>query len=208
MADCIPCGTGFPTEYLQLLNCKNQANTRQAGIQQLAFIKCDQVVSVLATPSVWDTLKETAGALIRSPSGKGSFGKPNTSTVKIGCKEEVVTEKTLVLTFKTYKYDNETFTDAAFMCNLNDGFSGYRLIWLGCDGNLYYSSAYEAGTNPGFVMTLLDSYDDNPEDGLMSKVFEITIDMVGLCYGIIQPSTALVTAIFGGTTNTSGGSGL
>lgn len=208
MADCIPCGTGFPTEYLQLLNCKNQSNTRQSGIQQLAFIKCDQTLADIATAANWDTLKLTPGALIRTPSGLGSFGKPNTTSVKIGCKEQVVTEKTLVLTFKTYKYDNDTFTDAHFMCNLNESFSGYNLIWLGCDGNLYYSNQYEANTNPGFDITLLDSYDDNPEDGLQSKVFEITIDMIGICYSIIKPSKALITAIFGGTNNTSGGSGL
>lgn len=118
MAECNPCGTEFPTEYLSLLNCKNQLNTRQAGIQQLAFIKCSTVVTDLTSVAGWDTIRGTAGALIRTPSGLGSWGKPNTTSVKIGCKEEVNTEKTQVLTFKTYKYDNTTFTDADFMCQL------------------------------------------------------------------------------------------
>lgn len=208
MADCNPCGTGFPSEYLALLNCKQQLNTRQSGIQQLAFIKCSTVVTSLTSASEWDTIRGTAGALIRTPTGLGSFGKPNTTTATIACKEQVVTEKNLVLTFKTYKYDNETFTDADFMCQLNDSFAGYHLIWLGCDGNIYYSNDYSTGTNPGFVMTLLESYDDNPESGLMSKTFEITIDMIDTCYKLLSPSAALVAAIFAGEANTSGGSGI
>jgi len=208
MAECNPCGTGFPVEYLPLLNCKNQLNTRQAGIQQLAFIKCSQTVTSLTSSSEWDTIRGTAGALIRTPSGLGSFGKPNTSNVKIGCKEQVITEKTLVLTFKTFKYDNDTFADADFMCQLNDSFNAYRLIWLGCDGNLYYSNAYTTGTNPGLEISLLESWDDNPEDGLMSKNFEITLDMIDVCYAIIAPSQALIDAIFAGNANTSGGHGV
>ena len=38
MAECTPCGTEFPSEYLSLLNCKNQLNTRQAGVAQLALL--------------------------------------------------------------------------------------------------------------------------------------------------------------------------
>ena len=208
MAECNPCGTGFPSEYLALLNCKNQLNTRQAGIQQLAFIKCSQTVTSLTSSSEWDTIRGTAGALIRTPTGLGSFGKPNTTSAKIGCKEEVVTEKTLTLNFKTFKYDNDTLTDADFMCQLNDSFSGYYLIWLGCDGNIYYCNAYTSGENPGFPITLLTSFDDNPENGLMSKNFEIVIDMIDNCYSIISPSAALVAAIFAGEANTSGGSGI
>lgn len=208
MAGCTPCGTEFPSEYLSLLNCKNQLNTRQAGVAQLAFIKCDQNVTSLTSASEWDTIRGTAGALIRTPNGLGSFGKPNTTDAQIGCKERVITEKTLTLTFKTYKYDNETFTDADFMCQLNDSFNAYRLIWLGCDGNLYFTNAYTSGTNPGFAMDLLTSWDDNPENGLMSKNFEITIDMIETCYSIIKPSAALIAAIFQGQANTSGGSGL
>ena len=202
------CGTEFPSEYLSLLNCKNQLNTRQAGVAQLAFIKCDQIVTSLTSASEWDTIRGTAGALIRTPNGLGSFGKPNTTDAQIGCKERVITEKTLTLTFKTYKYDNETFTDADFMCQLNDSFNAYRLIWLGCDGNLYFTNAYTSGTNPGFAMDLLTSWDDNPENGLMSKNFEITIDIIETCYSIIKPSAALIAAIFQGQANTSGGSGL
>ena len=208
MAECTPCGTEFPREYLSLLNCKNQLNTRQAGVAQLAFIKCDQIVTSLTSASEWDTIRGTAGALIRTPNGLGSFGKPNTTDAQIGCKERVITEKTLTLTFKTYKYDNETFTDADFMCQLNVSFHAYRLIWLGCDGNLYFTNAYTSGTNPGFAMDLLTSWDDNPENGLMSKNFEITIDMIETCYSIIKPSAALIAAIFQGQANTSGGSGL
>ena len=208
MAECTPCGTEFPSDYLALLNCKNQLNTRQAGVAQLAFIKCDQNVTSLTSASEWDTIRGTAGALIRTPNGLGSFGKPNTTDAQIGCKERVITEKTLTLTFKTYKYDNETFTDADFMCQLNDSFNAYRLIWLGCDGNLYFTNAYTSGTNPGFAMDLLTSWDDNPENGLMSKNFEITIDMIETCYSIIKPSAALIAAIFQGQANTSGGSGL
>jgi len=208
MAECTPCSTEFPSEYLSLLNCKNQLNTRQAGVAQLAFIKCDQIVTSLTSASEWDTIRGTAGALIRTPNGLGSFGKPNTTDAQIGCKERVITEKTLTLTFKTYKYDNETFTDADFMCQLNDSFNAYRLIWLGCDGNLYFTNAYTSGTNPGFAMDLLTSWDDNPENGLMSKNFEITIDIIETCYSIIKPSAALIAAIFQGQANTSGGSGL
>lgn len=208
MADCTPCGTGFPSEYLALLNCKQQLNTRQSGIQQLAFIDCSINVTSLTSASEWDTIRGTAGALIRTPTGLGSWGKPNTTNVPIGCKEQVTTEKNLVLTFKTYKYDNATFSDADFMCQLNDSFSNYRLIWLGCDGNIYYTNAYVSGTNPGFDITLLESWDDNPENGLMSKNFEITIDMISVCYSIIEPSTALKNAIFAGEANTSGGSGI
>jgi hypothetical protein len=208
MANCNPCGTEFPVEYLPLLNCKNQLNTRQAGIAQLAFIKCSTNVTSLTSASDWDTIRGTAGALIRTPNGLGSFGKPNTTDAQIGCKERIITEKTLTLTFKTYKYDNATFTDADFMCQLNDSFNAYNLIWLGCDGNLYYSNAYTSGTNPGFEMDLLTSWDDNPENGLMAKNFEITIDMIETCYAIIAPSAALVAAIFEGTANTSGGSGV
>ena len=208
MAECTPCGTEFPSEYLSLLNCKNQLNTRQAGVAQLAFIKCDQNVTSLTSASEWDTIRGTAGALIRTPNGLGSFGKPNTTDAQIGCKERVITEKTRTLTFKTYKYDNETFTDADFMCQLNDSFNAYHLIWLGCDGNLYFTNAYTSGTNPGFAMDLLTSWDDNPENGLMSKNFEITIDMIETCYSIIKPSAALIAAIFQGQANTSGGSGL
>lgn len=207
-SDCVPCGSGFPVEYLELLNCKNQSNTRQAGIQQLAFIKCDEVLSAITNSTEWDTLKTTPGAVIRTPSGLGSWGKPNTSQVKIGCKEEVVTEKTLVITFKTFKYDNDTFADADFMCKLNDGFSGYKIIWLGCDGHLYYSNAWTTGDNPGLTISLLNSWDDNPENGLMSKNFEITLNMIDVCYTLIAPSAALVTAIFAGTSNTSGGGGI
>ena len=151
MAECTPCGTEFPSEYLSLLNCKNQLNTRQAGVAQLAFIKCDQIVTSLTSASEWDTIRGTAGALIRTPNG---------------------------------------------------------LIWLGCDGNLYFTNAYTSGTNPGFAMDLLTSWDDNPENGLMSKNFEITIDMIETCYSIIKPSAALIAAIFQGQANTSGGSGL
>jgi len=208
MANCNPCGTEFPVEYLPLLNCKNQLNTRQAGIAQLAFVKCSQTVTSLTDATEWDTIRGTAGALIRTPNGLGSWGKPNTTDAQIGCKERIITEKTLTLTFKTYKYDNDTFADADFMCQLNDSFGAYNLIWLGCDGNLYYSNAYTTGTNPGFPMELLTSWDDNPENGLMSKNFEITIDMIETCYAIIAPSSALVTAIFEGTANTSGGSGV
>jgi hypothetical protein len=98
MAECTPCGTEFPSEYLSLLNCKNQLNTRQAGVAQLAFIKCDQIVTSLTSASEWDTIRGTAGALIRTPNGLGSFGKPNTTDAQIGCKERVITEK------NTYPY--------------------------------------------------------------------------------------------------------
>ena len=57
-------------------------------------------------------------------------------------------------------------------------------------------------------MDLLTSWDDNPENGLMSKNFEITIDIIETCYSIIKPSAALIAAIFQGQANTSGGSGL
>jgi hypothetical protein len=120
----------------------------------------------------------------------------------------VITEKTAVWNFKHFKYDNVTLTDADYMCQLNDSFSSYRAIALGCDGNIYYSNEHISGTNPGFLMTLLEVWDDNPETGLMSKNYELTIDMLNICYSIITPSAALKNAIFSGEANTSGGSGI
>lgn len=198
MAICNPCATGFPTEYLSQLNCNNTKNTRKSGIDALAFLKCDQTIDVLTDAAEWTAIKATAGNLVRTPSGFGSYGKPNQKKEKLtGCSPEVVTDETQTITFNTKLFDNTTYSDYDFLCDLKGTFSNYNLLWIGCDGLLYYSNEWTTGENPGFDNIALSVWEENPEDGLKEMKFEIDFKLNNRCMKGIAITDALKKVIFG-----------
>ena len=195
---CNPCVTGFPTEYNTLLNCNNTKNTRKSGIDQMAFIKCDQTIDVLTDEAEWTALKATAGNLVRTPSGFGSYSKPNQKKEKLtGCAPEVVTDETLSLNFSTKLFDNDTFTDFDFLCDLKGSYSNYTLVWIGCDGLLYYSSEWATGENPRFDNLSLAVWEENPEDALKEMKFEVEFKLNARCLKGVKKTDSLKKIIFG-----------
>lgn len=198
MAICNPCVTGFPTEYIDQLNCNKKTNTRVAGISQLAFLKCDQVLTSLTDNAEWVAIKEDAGNLVRVPSGFGSIPKPNVTKSKLdGCSPDEPTEIVQQINFKTQYFDNTTFTDFDFLCDINGTYSNYTLLILGCDGLMYYSSEWATGENPGFDKLSLFSWLENPESGLQSMNFEIEFKMNDRCIKGIAISDTIKATIFG-----------
>lgn len=200
MATCNPCITGTPVDYTDLINCNVKKNIRKAGIGNIAFLKCDITVNVLTDASEWTAIRTAAtGNIIRVPSGFGTLPKPNTTKAKLasGCSPEEVTDVTQQLTFKTHQYDNDTFIDSQFLCDINGTYQNYTLVWTDCNNILYFSDQWVSGDNPGFDNISLFAWDEIPEDGLQSINFEIEFKLTDRCIKKVKISDAVKKAIFG-----------
>lgn len=81
------CDTTCPAGTLeQVINviCNDLANTRKLTPYKTAFLKCDQVLTVLNTASQWTDIKETEGNLVTFPKlAKFKINKPEDTTQRV-----------------------------------------------------------------------------------------------------------------------------
>jgi hypothetical protein len=145
---CVPCSTDNITTYP--IPCKKIEATRKGGIQSLLMLKCDETITDLTDDTEWTALK-TANKLIVTPLGMGDLIEPETQDEQLdSCSPAVVIDETMGINFNTKLFDNTTYLDFQTEFDIKNLYSSYTLLFIGCDGLLYYNRDWVSGDNPGF----------------------------------------------------------
>lgn len=189
---CTPCNTDDITTYP--IPCNLITSSRKSGILQPFLLKCDKTITDLTDDVEWAALK-ASGDIIVFPQGSGNLITPETTTEQlVACSPEVVIDEIGGFDFATKLFDNDTYLDFQFEYDLKNLYNSYTIMWLGCDGILYYDYNWTPGTNPGFsnfVPTVFRSGE---------TVQALNINVRFKTYGTnlkgFKPNTAVMNAIF------------
>jgi hypothetical protein len=130
--------------------CDRIQALRKGGAEIFILLDCDQVLTDITDEAEWLALKEDC-KLIVSPEGFAEYAKPETTKQQLSaCREEEVTKEVSKLSWYTLQFDNTTFLDFEFEADLKAKARTKTLLWIGCDGLMYYSNSWATGENPGF----------------------------------------------------------
>ena len=194
MAICNPAclGTGITTIEL---DCNAQKNIRKGGVSHIVLLACDAVVTDITDPVEWAALV-TAGKVVVSPSGIGTYVKPETKKEKIAnCLPEVDIDEISGLDFVIKQFDNTTYTDFDFEFDLKNKISQYNLLWFGCDGLLYHRYNYVSGENAGFEDLSVSTYRESEDGSAQKLTAELRFNTFQVGVKGILLTSALKTAI-------------
>ena len=150
------CNTTQITTYP--IPCRLQDATRQGGFERFILLDCDQVFVDLTDDAEWQTLADN-DKLIVSPPGFGTIIKPETTKEKLtACSPEQVIDEISGFDWMTKLFDNSSYLDFDFEDDLKNLTGSKTIMWIGCDGLLYYSNQWATGENPGFGGIAIDVY--------------------------------------------------
>lgn len=130
--------------------CDRLAALRKGGAEIFILIDCDVNFTDITDEAEWLTARE-ACQLIYSPEGFAEYAKPETTKAQISaCKEEEVIKEISKLSWHTMLFDNTTFLDFDFEKDLKGKARNKKLVWIGCDGLMYYNDDWSTGEPLGF----------------------------------------------------------
>jgi hypothetical protein len=191
---CAPCTTDDIVSYP--IPCRKKEATRKGGISTLLLLKCDSTLIDLTDEAEWSALK-TAGKLIVSPKGFGELTQPTTTKEQLdGCSPEVVVDEVSGITFSTKLLDNVNYLDFDFEDDVKNLYDSYTLMWIGCDGLLYYSRAWVTTENPGIYGWVPEVFRTSANNSLQSLNINATFNTYNTSYRGVELPQAVIDAIY------------
>ena len=172
--------------------CNTVSSTRKGGFERFMFIDCDVVMSNVTSPAEWQALIDDDRIII-SPPGFGKLSKPELKKEKLkACSPEQTIDEITGFEYETKLFDNVTQYDFDFENDVKEKHTNKNVVWIGCDGLLYYNYKWVAGTNPGFSGIAAEVYRDSEVDSLQKLHIDVKFNTYqkGL-KGIPLPQTVL-----------------
>lgn len=140
---------------------------RAGGIPNLIFLSCNArfaasnqtSVSVVtptgSTISVGRITDYTSWAILvqnnmvrTSPEGIGEKQASAFTQARFSsCRPEEISQETHTINFQSFQVDNDNYYDREYWNNIRQNYTKFRLVWMDCDGVIYYSGD---PTDPGF----------------------------------------------------------
>lgn len=141
--------------------------TRKGGIPNLIFMSCnvrfagDGETSVSLTTPTGSTIQVgkitdyTSWAILVqnnmvriSPEGLGDKPESTYTQQRLSsCRPEQIASETHTINFQSYQVDTDNFSDRTYWNQVRRNFDKYRLVYIDCNGIIYYSDDVE---DPGF----------------------------------------------------------
>ena len=130
--------------------CSMTESTRKGGFERFILLDCDAVITSLVDANEWQTLINN-NRLVVSPKGFGKLINPDLKKELLSaCSPEQVIDEIAGFEWFTKLFDNVTYFDFDFENDVKSSYSSKNVLWIGCDGLLYFNYKWTAGTNPGF----------------------------------------------------------
>lgn len=191
---CTPCTTDDITSYP--IPCRKKDAIRRGGISTLLMLKCNETIADLTDDTEWTALK-TAGKLIVSPKGFGELVKPTTTKEQIdGCSPEVVVDEISGITYNTKLLDNVDYLDFDFENDVKNLYDSYTLMWIGCDGLLYYRRGWVTGENPGIYGWVPEVYRTSVNKSSQALNIDATFNTYNESYRGVELPQDVIDAIY------------
>ena len=175
--------------------CKTTEATLKGGGEVFILLDCDVEMVSVADAVEWTALK-TAEKFIVSPKRFVKLPKPETKREKLSaCGSEQTVDETMSMEFYTQYFDTTTFTHFDMMEDMKNLVGSKTLLWIGCDGNLYYRYYYATGENPGFGGLSSEVFLESEVDNLQKLNINFKWNSYQEGIKAIPLTPALITAI-------------
>ena len=174
--------------------CDVVSNLRKGGIARFILLDCDVVVDDVTDVSEWNLLGTSKYSY--SPEGLGEFVADETTTEQITCAPEFVVDRTSGIDFVVKQFDNVTFEDFRWQDELINRGSNKQLLFVGCDGLLYYRRNWTPGEQPGFGQLTVNAGRTGAAGSVQALNIELRWKSLGENYTATPLTAALSAAIF------------
>jgi hypothetical protein len=196
MGVCNPtCNTGDQIRTYPI-PCNLQEATRKGGFESFILIDCDAVMYSLTDATEWATLV-AADQIIVSPKGFGTLIQPDNTLEKLSaCSPESVIDTIAGFDWNTKLFDNTTYVDFDFEYDLKNKAQNKTVLWLGCDGLLYFDYNWATGENPGFANISVNVYRVSEPDQLQTLNVEARFNTYGTNLKGIALTPSVLSVLF------------
>lgn len=176
--------------------CNLVSATRKGGFDTFILMNCDAVMYSLTNASEWASLV-AADDIVVSPKGFGQLVQPETTKEKLtACAPESNVDEISGFEWYTKLFDNTTYLDFDFEYDLKNKYADKTLLWIGCDGLLYYDYNWVAGENPGFANITLDVFRQSEADNLQRLNVNAKFNTYGTNLKGIELTPSVLSVLF------------
>lgn len=194
MAICNPnCDDGAIKSYVP--DCSVSKTIRKGGLSRFILLDCDVVFDDISSESEWESLNESQYSV--SPSGIGSWGEPDVTEGPINCGPDQVTDETQTATFVFRQFDNESFGDLDYEFDLKTKGSSKTVIFIDCEGRVYYNRNWQTGENPGFGELSVRAFRQSERGDQQTLNVTIQYNVYNTGFKVFELTDDLKEAIFG-----------